>query len=418
MATAHGAVLGVGAPFTQPFGVLVAATTPWCAPWLLVPCSVVVAGAGCALANLVQPVGRRVWGVVIGGAAIAGGVGTLPLYDVPLAAVVAVLTLGGVAALVYAERVAGASAHALRGLGAALLALSTVAALPNNLLTALVLGVATAAAAVLMARTDLTGRIAAGAFPAAFGGLVWAAADVAGVPAYDRAVPVLLVLGALAIWRPRPAFEVSAAAVAVLVSVAAVLDADDLLRATAVHLTVAGALVTASSLIHPSRRALAWPGGLLLAAATWVRLVELGVHTPEAYTLPSAVALTAVGAWRLRREDASASITLLAPGLTLATVPSLLATLDDPASWRALILGIGCLALVFAGVRLRWSAPLVVGSVVGTLLVLRELAPYAAAVPSWLLIGVSGLLLTLAGVTWESRMQDLRTASRYVARLR
>ena len=33
------------------------------------------------------------------------------------------------------------------------------------------------------------------------------------------------------------------------------------------------------------------PAGSLLALATWVRLADLGVHAPEPYTLPSALAL-------------------------------------------------------------------------------------------------------------------------------
>ena len=188
--------------------------------------------------------------------------------------------------------------------------------------------------------------------------------------------------------------------------------------ALAIHLTVAGVLVTASSLIHPTRRFLAWPGGVLLVLATWVRLAELGVAVPEAYTLPSALVLTTVGLWRMLGDDRAATMRLLAPGLTLATVPSLLVAFDDPISLRALLLGLGCLALVLAGTLLRWSAPLVVGSAVGALLVLRELAPYAAALPSWVVIGLSGTLLLIVGVTWESRMHDVRTASRYVAGLR
>jgi hypothetical protein len=128
--------------------------------------------------------------------------------------------------------------------------------------------------------------------------------------------------------------------------------------------------------------------------------------------------LVALGVWRMWHDDDATSLVVLAPGLTLATVPSLLATLDDPASLRALLLGLGCLALVLAGVGLRWSAPLVVGSIVGTLLVLRELAPYAAEVPTWVVIGLSGTVLTMVGITWESRLRDLRHASRYVEGLR
>jgi hypothetical protein len=82
------------------------------------------------------------------------------------------------------------------------------------------------------------------------------------------------------------------------------------------------------------------------------------------------------------------------------------------------LLGVGCLVLVLAGVALRWSAPVVVGSGVGAVLVLRELAPYAADLPPWVVIGLSGTLLLVVGVTWESRMRDARTATRYVASLR
>jgi acyl dehydratase len=238
------------------------------------------------------------------------------------------------------------------------------------------------------------------------------------VPQVDRALPILLVLGVLAIWRPEPVLEVSAAAVGALASAGAVLAAADTSVALAVHLTVAGVLVTASALLHPSRRELAWLGGLLLAAATWVRLADLGVHVVEAYTLPSAVALVAVGVWRLHRDERSATLTVLAPGLTLATVPSLLVALGEPVSLRALLLGLACLALVLVGTRVRWAAPLVVGAAVGAVLVLRELAPYAAQLPPWLVIGLSGTVLTAVGVTWESRMRDVRTASRYVAGLR
>ena len=149
-----------------------------------------------------------------------------------------------------------------------------------------------------------------------------------------------------------------------------------------------------------------------------MRLVDLGVHLPEAYTLPSALALVVVGGWRLSRDDRSATLTVLAPGLALATVPSLVAVLDDPYSPRALALGVGCLVLLLGGSAVRWGAPLVVGAVVGGLLVLRELAPYAAQVPTWVSIGGSGVLLLAIGITWESRMNDVRRASRYVAALR
>ncbi len=412
------ATFDVGDPYTQPFGVHVSQVDTWVAPWLPAVILAALAAAACAVLGIARPLRRSSWAAVLGAAVALGAALTLPLSDVPLAAVVGLLLVTACVGFVAAERVAGDRAAVVRCVATVPAALAVLAALPSDVMTAVVLSVITAGCVVLMRRTDLTGELATAAFSFAFGGLVWSAANAASVPAVDRAVPILLVLGALAIWRREPALEVSAAAVGTVSSIAAVLAAADLPVALAVHLTVAGALVTTSAVLHPSRRELAWLGGLLLATATWVRLADLGVHAVEAYTLPSAVALTAVGVWRLRHDDRSATLRTLVPGLTLATVPSLLVALGDPVSLRALLLGLACLALVLVGARGRWAAPLVVGAAVGATLVLRELAPDAAQLPPWLVIGLSGTLLTAVGVTWESRMRDVRTASRYVAGLR
>jgi hypothetical protein len=244
------------------------------------------------------------------------------------------------------------------------------------------------------------------------------AAEVAGVDEAYRAAPILLVVGLLAIALPRLELESSAAVAALLAAVPAIGAATDEASSLALHLTLAGVLVTASALVTPSRRLLGWPGGLLLAAATWVRLADLGVEAPEAYTLPSAVALVLVGLWRLQRDPGTPTRLALTPGLALATTPSLLWVLTDPVSLRAALLGGACLGLVLVGSRLRWSSPLVVGAVVGGLLVLRELAPYAAATPQWILIGTAGTLLTVVGVTWERRLRDVQLGLAYLGRLR
>ena len=419
LAEAGQAVLTVGAPFSRPFAVHVAAGSTAVSPLLLVPALVTAAAAGCAAGHLVEPLRRWEWGVSLGSAALLGGVASVSLYDVPLALVVGVLLAAAATLFLAAERLGGSTADLARLAVLALITACALLALPNDRMLAGVLVVGCAMAGYLMARADAAGAAAALCFPVAFAGLVWAGGNVVGVDGQFRAIPVLLVLGGLAIWRPQLELEASSAIAGTLVSAASVLLADDVQVSLAVHLTVAGALVAASSIINPSRRrVLAWPGGLLLAAATWVRLIDLGVHVPEAYTLPSALALVAVGGWRLRRDDRSATLTVLAPGLGLATVPSLLATLDEPYSLRALLLGAACLVLAVAGPVLRWSAPLVVGAGVGTVLVLRELAPYAAHVPTWVGIGIAGALLLGVGITWESRMNDVRRASRYVAALR
>ena len=118
-----------------------------------------------------------------------------------------------------------------------------------------------------------------------------------------------------------------------------------------------------------------------------------------------------MGVYRLLRDfDAGTTSTLL-PGLALATVPTLLWALVDPLSPRAALLGAGCLVLLLGGAALRWSAPVVVGGLVGAALVLRELSPYAAQWPQWVLIGAAGTVLIGAGVTWEARLRDVRQAA-------
>ena len=418
LATEAVRVLNVGDPFSRPFGVHVLSSVTEVSPLLLVPTALALALTGSAAAGLVGPVRRSTWGIALAGAAVVGGFATLCLYDVPLAVVVGTILVVAVAGFVAAEFLTASTADDARIVVLALVATATVLALPSDRLTTGVLLVGCAMACSLLPRTDSTGAIAAFVFPIAFAGFVWSGLNVLGVHADLRAVPVLVVLGGLAIWRPQLELEMSSAIVGILASAAAIAMARDTSVALAVHLTVVGVLVTASSIINPGRRGLAWPGGLLLAAATWVRLLDLGVHVPEAYTLPCALALVAVGAWRLRRDDRSATLTVLAPGLALATVPSLLAMLDDPYSLRALLLGAACVLLAVAGALMRWSAPLVVGASVGTLLVLREFAPYAAQVPTWLSIGLSGAVLLVVGITWESRMNDVRRASQYVAALR
>ena len=91
--------------------------------------------------------------------------------------------------------------------------------------------------------------------------------------------------------------------------------------------------------------------------------------------------------------------------------------LVDPVSLRAVLLGLACAVLVLIGAGNRWAAPLVAGAGVGAALVLRE-AQYAQVVPQWVLIGLVGTVLTVVGVTWEQRLNDLRHAAGYVRRLR
>jgi cell division protein FtsW (lipid II flippase) len=160
-------------------------------------------------------------------------------------------------------------------------------------------------------------------------------------------------------------------------------------------------------------------GGALLATASWVRLADLGVKQPEAYVLPSVVALLVVGLWKMRKDPATSTNRAIGGPIAAALLPSWVLALDEPLSLRALIVGLVCALLVVVGVALRWSAPLVIGAVFGVVLVIWEAAPYVnEAVPRWALIGAAGAVLIATGITWEQRMQEARAVAGYVRRLR
>jgi hypothetical protein len=409
------AVVTLDAPFTVPAHVRVVPTQVEPHPLLL------LASVGALVVATVLALPRKphVWRLE-GGVLALAGLATLGLYPVPLWTVLGALAVVAAGLLVAAlRRTDSTSATAAAG-AAALGLLLVVIALPSVVLTTVVLSSVVLALGATLARGrfPLAAESAGLGLPLALGGLLWSAAETAGVDPAVRAVPVMVVVGLLALVRARPEVELAAAVAGFTAALGAIPAAADVSVSLAVHLTVGGALVTTSSLVHPGRRMFAWPGGLLLAAATWVRLADLGVEAPEAYTLPSALVLVLVGIYRIRTTDDTATMPTLAPGLTLATVPSLLWVLADPVTPRAVALGTGCLALLLAGVRLRWHAPVVVGAVVGGAVVIRELTPYALQTPQWVLIGLAGAVLIATGVTWESRMRDLQHAAAYLGRLR
>ncbi|SDC25154.1 SCO7613 C-terminal domain-containing membrane protein [Nocardioides lianchengensis] len=395
----------LGAPFTQDAQVRLAPSVGDPHPVVLLAAAVALLAAGLAgLPAAERPRLLRWAAAPLALLALA----TVALTAVPLALVVLVLAVLGLIALL----VRGPGPAAV-GLG--LLVAAVLVALPSAALTTGAAVSLAAAAGLLALRADATSRVLGGAgLPPAVATVIWAGGEVAGLDPTYRSLLVLVVVAALAVPRPRPEVEVAALLAALAAAAGGIHTSTEL----AVHLTLAGGLVTTSALLHRDRRLLAWPGGLLLAAATWVRLAEIGVVAPEAYTLPSALALVAVGLHRLLRHPDSDTSTALLPGLGLATVPTLAWVLADPIGPRAVLLGAGCLALVLLGARLRWSAPLMVGAVVGSVVVLREAAPYLAETPQWVLIGTAGALLTVVGVTWERRVVELRRAGTYVGRLR
>jgi hypothetical protein len=359
---------------------------------------------------------------------------TAALYPVPMWLVLTALLAAGCG-------FAATSLRAARPLplatGGAFLALSLLLALHAEWLTLPTLAVlllTTLAVHLRWPRLDVA--VGAGALVAgALGALVWTVGAVSDTASEWTATAALLTLAVLVLAGPyvderlrvsgpatyaRLGPEGGAFLAAFAVSMAGAVGVAPGSRAVwvAVYLTLAGAAASAMALLRSDRHPVGWIGGVLLVLASWVRLADLGVDTPEAYTLPAAMALLVVGLVHLRRNPATSTVAALSPGLGLALVPSLLWALADPMAPRSALLGLACLALVVGGVRLHWSAPLVHGAVVGALLVVRLATPVADAVPRWALIGAAGILLVALGITWEQRVRDARRLAGYVRGLR
>jgi hypothetical protein len=189
----------------------------------------------------------------------------------------------------------------------------------------------------------------------------------------------------------------------------------------AVELTVAGVATGITAYLSEDRRRAGRVRAVLPTIASWIRLADYDLQAVEWYTLPAATALLVYGVRRLRQtpgESAESSLRCLGPGLALAMTSSLVLALDEPVSWRGLFVGLASVALVAVGALFRLAAPFAFGSVATALLALRYIWPVAASMPWWTLLALIGAALLGAGMTWESRVNDARTASRYVRGLR
>jgi hypothetical protein len=96
-----------------------------------------------------------------------------------------------------------------------------------------------------------------------------------------------------------------------------------------------------------------------------------------------------------------------AAGLTLALVPSLLKSLADPTPFRGLMVLLAAAAVVLVGSQQRLRAPLAIGAAVIAIDTVHLLAPYAVALPRWVILAVVGALLVGVGATYEQRLRDV-----------
>ncbi len=144
-----------------------------------------------------------------------------------------------------------------------------------------------------------------------------------------------------------------------------------------------------------------------------------GATSIEYYTLPPAAVLLGVGLWLLRRNPETGSWAALAPTLVLGFGPSLaLALGTDGEPWRRVAVGAGAIAVLLLAADRRWQAPLVLATVVLTVLAVNEIVLVWSLVPKWAPLSVGGAILIAAGATLEQRRRDLARLSRSVKAMR
>lgn len=181
---------------------------------------------------------------------------------------------------------------------------------------------------------------------------------------------------------------------------------------------LAGAAVSAVlAQRSPSRHWWQWIAFACITGAIWIEAAVHQVHAPELYCVPLGVVVLGFGHHQARRRALSSWLSY-GPGLLVLTAPTAVLALSQPLSWRAGAAGAAALILLLSGSRLRQQSTLLIGAIELSLLVLRELGPYALALPRWAGIAAVGVILLSTGITWENRLGNLRQLRRQLAQLR
>ncbi|WP_231851659.1 SCO7613 C-terminal domain-containing membrane protein [Modestobacter italicus] len=221
---------------------------------------------------------------------------------------------------------------------------------------------------------------------------------------------------AVATWRAGAPEERVAAAAGTLAGVTAGVTTASVAAwgQVAVQLAVVGVAAGCYALVarRPPVAALALAD---LVLASWIAVGGAGVETPEAYTLPAAVALLVGVLPRLRTGGPSWAAEGAAVGVAL--VPSTLAVAADPSALRLVLVVAGAVAMVALGTLAHRQAPFVLGACALAFVAATRLGAYAPLLPPWVTLAAAGLVLLVLGATYERRLAQAREAVAWVAQM-
>ena len=251
-----------------------------------------------------------------------------------------------------------------------------------------------------------------GVLAVAAAAVVWAAEEVAAAGRGPRSV-------AGTIWsavaRPFIALMLGAQAVALVVAVVDSIDRQAAVSGTVNLLIGAICWFAVSILIRQGLAAAV--GAVLSQFAAWLALGIAGVWLIEAYTVPGALVLLALGAEAMRRSPQRGSWMSLSPALVVALVPSSMVAIADGGARMLALIAVGAL-LVIVGGLLRLGAPVVAGACCVVTLSFVEVAPLVGSLPRYLTFGTAGAVLLVTGATFERRRAELRSLHRQLRSLR
>ena len=352
---------------------------------------------------------------------VLGAVAAPATFDLPAASIGGAVVAGGALLAVVLAKPVG-----WRWVGPAVVALAPLATISSWPATVIVWPAAALVLAVVAVRTEDVILRAGGAFAAVGWGLGTVAPALELIDGDDRWTALALVVAglvglAVALFAVRDdlahlAVEIASTLLGVVgIAIGSTVSTTGFASFT---WTIAGVGIVVLGLTSSRRAWYRWVGSGLLGVAYVLRLAASDVEVVEAYTLPFAAFLLAVGLWAMRDENGPGSVRALLPGVALALLPSLPQALDEPTGLRALLLGVGAAVALAVGTWRRWQVPFVAGALVLALLVLVNVGPPALALPRWVLIASAGALLLAAGITWDDRVRDGRAVIRYVGSMR
>ncbi|KQO99573.1 SCO7613 C-terminal domain-containing membrane protein [Leifsonia sp. Leaf264] len=140
---------------------------------------------------------------------------------------------------------------------------------------------------------------------------------------------------------------------------------------------------------------------LLLAGVVAMRPTD---GAPEAPAPASPGARVSLNSWPM---GFSGSWRLLGPGLVVLLVPSMLATVTDPTTWRAILVIAIALVAILIGARRRLAAPFIIGLVVlpveNVLVFAVQLGRDIQSLPWWITLATAGAVLLVIAVGSERR---------------